>query len=269
MYKLFLSFIILVSTIQCHASEGMAYSFSIVPQQASSKLARQWVPVLQEVSRLSGVELKFVTNKDIPTFESKLAQGKHDFSYMNPYHYVVYHNMQGYNALNKAKDKQIKGIIVVHKDSPISTLEELADQDITFPSPAAFAASILPRANLSKRGINITPKYVSSHDSVYRNIANKHFVAGGGIIRTFKSTNSNTKKDLKILWTSPGYTPHAIASHSRVPEEVAKKVQAAFAALEASEEGRAMLDKLKIKGWVKAQNSDWDDVRSLNIDLIK
>jgi phosphonate transport system substrate-binding protein len=269
MRKLFATALLALTVSIGHASEDMVYTFSVVPQQASSKLAKQWLPLLREVSRISGIRLRFVTSKDIPTFETELSAGKHDFSYMNPYHYVVYHEMQGYNALNKAKDKKIKGIIVVHRDSDISGLEELSGQDIAFPSPAAFAASILPRANLSKLGIEFTPRYVSSHDSVYSNVARQHFIAGGGIVRTLKATDPDARENLRILWTSPGYTPHAIANHPRVTADVAEKVQAALEAIGASDSGLQILQRLKITGWEKAQDKDWDDIRSLNINVIK
>ena len=83
---------------------------------------------------------------------------------MNPYHYVVASESPGYQAFAKVADKKIRGIFIVRKDSEISNLEGLSGATLAFPSPAAFAASILPRSELKNRGINFTPKYVNSHD---------------------------------------------------------------------------------------------------------
>ncbi len=241
-------------------------NFGIVPQQAAAKLATQWIPLMRYLEKQTGKKVVFRTAPDIPTFEQRLMDGEYDFSYMNPYHYTVVNQSTGYNAVARARDKKLVGIMVVHKDSGIEKLEALRQQTLAFPSPAAFAASIIVRAELNNREIEFTPQYVSSHDSVYRGVAAGLYPAGGGVKRTFNSVDEKVREQLKILWTSPGSTPHAIAHHPRVTKNVVESVANALVALESSPEGLAILDKLKIKGFVHAIDSDWDDVRELKIN---
>jgi len=264
-FKILLAFCFFLPSL-LHAE---TYTFGIVPQQSASKLAALWVPILRQVSKDSGHKLIFKTAKDIPEFEKKLANEEYDFSYMNPYHYTVFHESANYNAILKAKDKRIKGIIVVKKDSPYKQLEDLNNQNIAFPSPAAFAATILTQSALKQRKVNITPKYVSSHDSVYRNIAQGRLAAGGGVIRTFKNTEASIKDQLTILWTSDGFTPHAIAVHKRVPSKNANSIQKSFITLSSENNTKKLLSKIKLKGLESAQNADWNDVRELKIEILK
>ena len=140
-------------------------SFGVVPQQAASKITRLWSPIIHWLSKRSGHEIKLVTAKNIPEFEKQLAKGTYDFAYMNPYHFTVYNESPGYQAVARQRGKRIHGILVARKDSSIKGFEDLQGQKLSFPSPAAFAASILPRASLKKSGIDFTPVYVSSHDS--------------------------------------------------------------------------------------------------------
>lgn len=135
---------------------GKVYTFGVVPQQATSELADSWSPFLAWLSARSGVELRFVTAPDIPSFEKRLAKGEYDLAYMNPYHYTVFHKKPGYESLAKEKSRMLKGILVIRKDSPIKNLKELNGATLVFPAPAAFAASILPRAALRKEGITFT-----------------------------------------------------------------------------------------------------------------
>jgi len=249
-----------------HSKE--TYTFGIVPQQSASKLVKLWGPILQKLSEESGVRIQFATAPDIPTFEQRLKQGMYDFSYMNPYHFTVFNEKPGYQALAKAKDKRIKGIIVVRKDSTISNLKQLENTDMAFPAPAAFAASILPRAHLAASGIKIRPQYVSSHDSVYLNVAKGIYSAGGGVMRTFNNMDQSTKDQLRILWITQGYTPHAIAAHPRVASETAEKIQKALLNLGNSADGEMLLKAIKLKGFISASNADWDDVRGLKINLL-
>ena len=239
----------------------------IVPQQAPSKLLESWQPVLSILQQRTGERLVFRTAPDIPTFEQRLAAGEYDFAYMNPYHFTVFNRGdQGYQALVKAEDKLIQGILVVRKDSPLQTLAELEGATLAFPAPAAFAASVLPRAHLKAQGIDFEAQYVSSHDSVYKAVAKGLFPAGGGVVRTFEATDPAVREQLRVLWTTPGYTPHAIAVHPRVAPAVAEAVRQALVAMNEDEAGRAALEGLKVKGFEAARNADWDDVRALNIE---
>jgi len=241
------------------------YTFGIVPQQSAKKLARLWTPVLQHLSHVSGMDIKFATAKDIPTFEKRLAAGEYDFAYMNPYHFTVFNVNPGYRAMAHQSEKRIKGIVVVRKDSNVNELAALDGQRMAFPSPAAFAATILPTANMAKAGIDIDAKYVSSHDSVYMAVSRGLLPAGGGIVRTFGKTDPAIRDTLRILWTSSGYTPHAFAAHPDISPSEREKLASALASIADTDHGQNLLDSLGFKAIQRAVDSNWDDVRELNI----
>ncbi len=240
-------------------------TLGVVPQQSSLKLAKAWMPLLQEVSRRSGVPLAFATAPDIPTFEERLLEGAYDIAYMNPYHYTVFHDTNGYEALARAKEVQIHGIYVVHRASTITDLAQLAGLELAYPAPAAFAASVVTQANLAKVATPGKPAYVLSHDAVYRAVASGRYAAGGGILRTFNAAEPEVRDQLKILWTSPGYTPHPIATHPSVDEEKRDLLLQALISLAQDPAGQALLETLKIAGFEGANDADWDDVRDLHI----
>lgn len=243
-------------------------TFGIVPQQAASKLAATWGPLLAEISQKSGVKLEFRTAPDIPTFEDRVGRGEYDIAYMNPYHYTVFSEKTGYRAFAKEEDRNIEGIIVVSADSPIKSVDELNGATLAFPSPAAFAASVLPRAALRQKGVNFTPKYVSSHDSVYLSVADHFYPAGGGIVRTLEQTAPKTRDALRILWRTKQYTPHAIAALASVPQGTLQRVLTAMEQLGSDEAGRSLLAAVGFKGIVAASDEEWDDVRQLGITTL-
>lgn len=261
---------LIITFIMSFISSANAHTlvFGVVPQQSASKLARNWIPLLQFISEKTGVPLKFATAPDIPTFEKRMAQGFYDIAYMNPYHYAVLSEQVGFKALVHEKNKKIKGIIVAKKNSDINTLEDLSRQTIAFPAPASFAATLIPKANLTQKNISAQSQYVNSHDAVYRNIIAGRFVAGGGIIRTFKALPDNLRDQLKIIWTSEGYTPHAIATHPRVTDDTRKLLLSGFLDFENSQAGLELLSTLGMKGFIEAKDQDWDDVRGLDIHLL-
>jgi len=244
-------------------------TFGIVPQQSAQQLAQNWQPLLSELERVSGLTISFRTAPTIPEFERRLAEGEYDIAYMNPYHYTVFSEAPGYQSLVKAKDKRIRGIVVVHKDSTYQTLADLEGLILAFPAPHAFAATVLPSSHFKQQGVTIERKFVRTHDSVYLTIQGGLYEAGGGVMRTFNNMSETVKQDLKILWSTPGYTPHAIAVHPRLTKEQVRLLLNTLLELVNSEEGMVALNKLSIKGFEQANNDEWDDVRALNISPIE
>lgn len=245
-----------------------ALTVGIVPQQSATVLAANWSPILHYLTERTGVPLNFATASDIPTFEQRLLAGEYDIAYMNPYHFTFFNEHSGFRAMVRRGDASIQGIIVVRKDSDIQSLEQLDGQRLAFPSPAAFAASVVPRAEIEKQGVKIEPIYVSSHDSVYLNVSKGFFVAGGGIARTLNATKPEINQQLRVLWKTKPYTPHAIAAHPRVEADTVAKLTEALVEMANDEAGSALLEPLKIKRWQASEDADWDDVRSLDIKLL-
>lgn len=250
------------------AGGKQSYTFGIVPQQTPLQLVVRWQPIFDYIKKETGISLVFKTAKDIPSFEKALSANAYDFAYMNPYHYIVYHKDNGYNAIAKEANKGIQGIIVTRVDSDIKDIQQLNGKTLAFPSPGSFAATILPIAGLKKAGIEVIPQYVTSHDSVYKSVAHSLYVAGGGIVRTLNATSKHERDQLRILWRTKKYTPHAIAARDNINPEAVRLIQDALAGMIKTEAGRKILQPLKIKGFDKAVDSDWDDVRSLNLHIL-
>ncbi len=250
------------------AEEQQVLSFGVVPQQAANKLARKWGPIFQYLGEKSGVEIRFKTAPNIPEFERRLSKGEYDLAYMNPYHYTVFGDQPGYRAFAKQKNKQIKGIMVARKDTAMKDLHDLDGSSLAFPAPAAFAASILTRAYLKEIGVDFAPKYVKSHDSVYRAVAKGLFPSGGGVVRTFNNTEPEIRDQLKIFWTTKPYTPHAFAAHPALDSELVMRIQDAMLGMNSDPKADRLLKSINFKGIEKASYGDWDDVRALKIDLL-
>lgn len=125
---------------------------------------------------------------------------------------------------------------------------------------------MLPRAALRARGLAFSPRYVSSHDSVYESVAKRLFVAGGGIERTLATTVSQTRGQLRIIWRTRGYTPHAIATSPRVSETVRATLLLCMTQLSATTQGQKLLSAIKFSAIEAPSDQDWDDVRQLGLN---
>ena len=267
-----LLFLGLTSGVQATGAEawktdGVGLRFGVVPQQAPGELARRWTPFMAYLSRVLNYPVQFETAKDIPTFERRLAAGAYDVAYMNPYHYTVFSRTPGYRVF-AAENKRLHGILVVAKDSPLKTRADLHGRALAFPGPASFAATVLPLAALEREGIAVTPHFVASHDSVYLAVDKGLYPAGGGVMRTFDALPADLRGRLRILATTPGYTPHAIAAHPRVSAAMVQALQDALTTLAQAPGGTSVLAGVGFKGIVVTADADYDPIRQLNIKIL-
>ena len=243
--------------------EGEVFTFGIVPQQSASRLAEMWGPFLSELSAQTGATFQFRTTRDIPTFEACLTSRAYDIAYMNPMHYAIFSQEPGYEAIARQSDVQLRGVIVARIGSEYAEISDLDGETLAFPSPGAFGASILNRALLSSEDIEFSPSYVSSHDSVYRSVAAGLMAAGGGVTRTFNSVDPEIRAQLAIIHETEGYTPHAIAVSDQIADDQAGLLQQALLDLGATHP--ALVEGIGMRGFEIAHDSDWDDVRALEM----
>lgn len=239
------------------------YSLGVIPQQKPSVITENWSPIVKALAETTGVTLNIQPSPDIPTYEQQVQKSEYDFIYTNPYMFVQLAEPAGYKAFANAKGKKIKGILVVQKDSPFQSKGDLADKIVSFPK-GAFAADYLLRASLKHDGIVVKPEWSRTHDQGFVEVMRGKFAACGGVMQTFNSCNPEVKDNLRILWTSPGYTPHALAVNPRVPAATVEKVKKAFLAMSSDPNQVKMFKALEMEeGLQTAQNSDWNDVKEL------
>lgn len=237
----------------------------IVPQAKSQVIKKNWQPIIDAL-KSRGIAVEFVGAPSIPAFEKALKAGEYDIAYMNPYHLLVANRAQGYLPVVRDHGKELKGILVVHKDTDITKINELSGETMAFPAPNALGASLLMRAELdNQQKVALTPKYVKTHKAVYRNVAFKRVKAGGGVLRTFNKQPDSIKSKLKVVYTTQGVAPHPIAVHPRVPKATREKIQQIFLELGESASGAAMLKKIPMKKIGIATLDDYKLLETLNL----
>lgn len=211
------------------AASGSTLSFAVVPQSRPEQVYEDWQPVLNEISRQTGVTFKLLAYRSIPEFEAAFTKGQVDFAYLNPYHAVMAKKAAGYLPIIRDDSSPLSGILVVRNDSNIERVEQLDGATLAFPAPNAFGASLYMRALLlEKFKIQISPLYVTTHPNVYRNVILGRALAGGGIARTLGKESPEVKGQLRVLYETPPVASHPIVVHPRVTAKVRSAVQKAF-----------------------------------------
>lgn len=242
------------------------YTLGVVPQNDAGVLHTVWEPIAAEIRRRSGIDLRIVSTRSIGAFEREFEAGAYDFAYLNPYHALVALRLQGYLPLVRDTAAPLTGVIVARQDSPLHGAADLAGQRVAFPSPNAFGAALVPRADLARRGIEITPWYVGTHGSVYLNVALGLAPAGGGILRTLEGQPLEVRQALRVIYETPPMPTHPIVAHPRVGEAVRTRLTQALLALGQSERGRRLLAAIPIEHIGPATAAEYKALESLGLD---
>ncbi|MEY4014228.1 MAG: hypothetical protein RLZZ290_1092 [Pseudomonadota bacterium] len=241
-------------------------SVAVVPQLPAADIHRAWAPVLDRVGRQVGHCYDLVLTKTIPDFEALFLKGTPDFAFLNPYHQVMAHARQGYKPL-VADTTPLTGILVVRQDSTVRSLKDLQGQSVAFPAPNAFAASLLMRAILAREGVAIQADYVKTHNNVYRSVVQGGHAGGGGVNNTLEREPDALKQQLRVLYETPGFSPHPFSVHPRVDAGLASAVQAALLSLSASDDGRTLLNAIQMpRPRVVTQQADYKPLSDLRLE---
>ncbi|WP_020681241.1 phosphate/phosphite/phosphonate ABC transporter substrate-binding protein [Marinobacterium rhizophilum] len=259
----------LLSPLTSAQTHTAPLTVGVVPQFDARRTQTTWQPILDELTQRTGIRLTLSGSPSIPEFEKRMQQGEFDLVYLNPYHQVIANQKQGYIPILKDSSKQLFGILVVPKNSPIQRVEELAGKTVAFPAPNALGASLMMRADFhNKFHVDITPLYVKTHTSVYLNTALGKTSAGGGVMRTFNEQPPEVRDQLRVLYETVRVPPHPISVHPRVPAETSARLKAAFLALGETEAGRELLAHIPITRIGSASQADYLPLAEMGLDAV-
>lgn len=244
------------------------YTLAIVPQSSPASTYRNWAPFAEHLSRLTGEQLQIRVYRTFDEFETDLVNGRVDFAYMNPYHLLIARKQQGYVPLLRDGSRLLSGVLVVRRDSPVKTPQDLNGRDIGFPDPDAFAASLYMRALLQgKEKIRFKPRYFTTHSNVYRHVILSTVAAGGGVNLTLARERPEARDELRVLYETPATSPHPLCAHPRISGALQQRVIQAVLRMAEDEDGRAALKLIDIPQPVRANYvRDYQSLEKLQLE---
>jgi phosphonate transport system substrate-binding protein len=248
-------------------TEAANYTLAVVPQASPSETYRRWAPFAEQLQRVTGQHLQLRVYRSFDEFETDLVNGFADFAYMNPYHFLMAHRVQGYLPLVRDGSRQLSGQLLVRRDSPLQSVKELNGKTIAFPDPNAFAASLYMRALLrEKANIRFTASYLGTHANVYRHVVLGSVAAGTGVNVTLARERPELRDELRVLYETPGTAPHPLCAHPRIPAELREAVTRAVLEMGKNDNGRSLLKRIDILQPVRATYArDYQPLEKLNL----
>lgn len=176
-----------------------------------TEVYKQFQPVALELSRLLSAELGMPATVEMvitKTYEACLddfVAGKFDIVRFGPSSYVLAKQRCPKVELLAAEreDSHGVGLIVVRKDSQITSLADLAGKKFAFGDDQSTIGRFLSQAELVRAGVTAADlagfDYLQRHDNVFKAVEIGDYAAGALHIDTFKELDAKATTKLRVL----------------------------------------------------------------------
>lgn len=224
------------------ASAASTYRFSPVNQWDIPKTAAYWNPIIRYVSERSGVNLELKIGRTSADTTAYVLAGEIDFVFSN-HLFSPEREKLGWKVFARRWTPPIHSQIVAAAESDITSLEQLAGQEVVFPGPEAFVAYRVSYGHLLTRGIDVKVVFAGNHNAAFAQLFAGKSKAMGANSALVEGHAAKTGKRFRVLWTSEGFHDLALMASSKVPEADVKSVASAFIGMHRDPVGKAILRK--------------------------
>ena len=245
------------------------YRLAVHPLHNPAKLSQAYQPLIDYLNgRLQGARLSLEASRDYANFEEKYRDRKPEFLLPNPWQTLQAMKV-GYRVIAMAGEpKDFKGIFVVRRDSKLLRPADLKGKAVSYPSPTALAACIMPQYYLHNHGINVNSdienRYVGSQESSIMNAYLGQTAAGATWPppwRAFQKEHPREAADLKVIWETEPLVNNSVMVRDDIPAQVGEQVRKLLIGLDGTKEGKSILAGMETARFLPASDEDYDVVR--------
>lgn len=250
------------------SSTTLEYVVGVHPLHNPQKLFEVYGPIVDHLNaKIPNAHFHLEASLNYEEFDKKLYSGYFDFAMPNPYQ-TVRSIKAGYKVFGKmGDDDEFRGIILVRKDAGIRSVLDLKGKKVSYPAITALAATMMPQYYLQTHGLDVNRDienvYVGSQESSIMNVYLGQVSAGATWPvpwKAFIKEHPEKASQLEVKWQTESLPNNGWVVRKDVPPEMLQKVASALFELNASEEGRKMLERLPISKFEKADNATYKPV---------
>lgn len=250
-------------------STAQEYIFGVHPQRNPEKLHAVFGPLVTYLNRyVQGATFVFEASRNFSAFDEKQAKRHFAFVLPNPYGTVLGID-NGYKVFAQmGNENDLRGMIVVRRDSPIRNVTDLMGKTVCFPAPTALAATMMPKYFLHTHGLNVNTdiksRYVGSMESSLMNVYQRN-VAAGTVYppawRDFQNSQPQIAAELKVIWETEALPDNSIMARNDMPEELVDRVAQVILNMHTNTEGQAILAGMDLVRFKPANNETYKPVK--------
>ena len=263
------------------ADKPQPVQIAITPCTDIIKTFTEYQPLAAYLEKQIRQPVVLLIPKDFQEFERFVTDGKVAFTFQAPHTYVrlahLYNKEMLLKALTPEGESKHRGVIIVRKDSPLLRIKDIKGKYVLFGAENDMAKFISAKRLLAAKGINPEKdlsgyRHDGSCESIALNVFLKTVDAGAVCDYSFKNINEAKEageselppNQLRILGQTEEIPTWVFAARTGVDAGLAARINKALAALNPNNEAHEdILESTEVGGFVKAEDSDYDEVRKI------
>jgi len=230
----------LLACVPASAQESGVYRFSPVNQYGIELTASYWNPIVDYVSTKSGVKLQLKIGRTSADTTAYVLANEVEFVFSN-HLFSPDRDHLGWKVFGRRDTQPIRSQIVVLAESPITRLEQLANQTMAFPGPEATVAYKFSYANLLNQKIPVQVVFAGNMDGAFAQLASGKVKAVGTHTQLSSGWSKREGKAVRALWESEPLNDLALMASKHVAAKDLAAVSKAFLEMGRDPQGQKVL----------------------------
>jgi phosphonate transport system substrate-binding protein len=230
----------LCATLPAQAQENGVYRFSPVNQYGVELTASYWNPIIDYVSTRSGVKLQLKIGRTSADTTTYVLANEVEFVFSN-HLFSPDRDQLGWKVFGRRATPAIRSQVVVLADSPITKLEQLANEAVAFPGPEATVAYKFSYANLLNQKIPVQVVFAGNMDGAFAQLTSGKVKAVGTQSQISSGWSKREGKAVRSLWESEPLNDLALMASKNVVAKDLAAVSKAFLEMGRDPQGKKVL----------------------------
>ncbi len=253
---------------------AVAFGTTAVFLDNEISLLDKWSRELGDVCR---ADVRFVQRNSYREIDDLLANNRLDLAWVCGYPYVTHPETMRLMAIPNYQGQPLyRSYLVVPKsDTHTTHITQLRNRVFAFSDPESNSGFLVPTTELIRSGIRPTRFFKRSFftyahrkvvDAVTSGLADGGEI-DGYVYDTIEKQTPERTRDVRVAWRSPQYGFPPIVARRSLDEESFLRVQRALVGMKNQPDGRDVLQRLNLDGFVPDDDKVFDGIRRL-VDIL-
>jgi len=224
---------------------GVAETLTIglIPSEDPRTMSAEYKPLADYLANALGMEVKSFVATDYNGIIEALRSKKLDVAMLGPFSYVLaaaVANVEAFAVPETSKaGVSYHAVIIARKDRGFRTLSDLKGRNFAFVDPSSTSGHLFPKAALVKLGLDPDTFFgrvifSGGHDASALSVQNGKVDAAAvadALLEAAYARGVVRQEDIQVLWTSEPIPTVPYAMRRDLPEDLRKRIRAAFLAI--------------------------------------
>ena len=249
---------------------ALAFGTTAVFLDNEISLLDQWS---RELGEVCSTDVEFVQRNSYREIDDLLAGGRLDVAWVCGFPYVTHPQTM---RLLASPDYQAQPLyrsylLVPRSDSTTNHISQLRNRVFAFSDPESNSGYLVPTTELIRSGIRPSQFFkryffTYAHRKVVDAVSSG--VADGGeidgyVFDTIEKQNPERTRNVRVAWRSPRYGFPPIVARRSLDEGAFRRIQQALVGMKDRADGREVLQRLNLDGFVPDDDKVFDGIRRL------